>query len=65
MASGHDEGGVLPEVHDEAADTPMWVPALGLGLLTLITVFLIVRAALSEDESAPAGADVVVQVEAR
>ncbi len=49
MADHSNEGGILPDVHDEAADTPMWVPMLGLALLTLATIFLIVRAAVADD----------------
>ncbi len=49
MADHSNEGGTLPDVHDEAADTPMWVPMLGLALLTLATIFLIVRAAVADD----------------
>ncbi len=59
MADHSNEGGTLPDVHDEAADTPMWVPMLGLALLTLATIFLIVRAAVSDDA---VDADVTVQV---
>ncbi|HJK90388.1 MAG TPA: hypothetical protein RMH85_36210 [Polyangiaceae bacterium LLY-WYZ-15_(1-7)] len=60
----HDEGGVLPEIHDEAADTPMWVPVLGLSLLALAAIFLIVRAAFADAdaegalEAAPSAAQV-------
>ena len=49
MADHSNEGGTLPDVHDEAADTPMWVPMLGLALLTLATICLIVRAAVADD----------------
>ena len=41
MAEAHDRPGEPPEVRDEAADTPMWVPAVGLALLILGAVFLV------------------------
>lgn len=30
----------LPEVYDEAADSPSWLPALGLGLVVLLALIL-------------------------
>jgi hypothetical protein len=45
----HDKHGPrLPEIKDEAADTPGWVPALGLGLFALITIFVAIRVAWVE-----------------
>jgi hypothetical protein len=45
----HDKHGPsLPKIVDEAADTPTWVPALGLGLFALITVFVAIRLAWME-----------------
>ena len=38
----------LPEIKDEAADTPAWVPALGLGLFALIAIVIAVRLAYTE-----------------
>jgi hypothetical protein len=35
----------LPDVVDEAADTPAWVPALGLGLAALISLVFAVQLA--------------------
>ena len=35
----------LPEIVDEAADTPFWVPALGLGLFALISIVFAIRLA--------------------
>lgn len=35
----HDRPGEPPEIRDEAADTPMWVPAMGLALLIVSAVF--------------------------
>ncbi|HET6336428.1 MAG TPA: hypothetical protein VFG30_24565 [Polyangiales bacterium] len=45
----HDKHGPsLPEIKDEAADTPAWVPALGLGLFALITIVVAIRLAWVE-----------------
>lgn len=38
----------LPEVVDEAADTPAWVPALGLGLFALIALVFAMRLAFPD-----------------
>lgn len=38
----------LPPVHDEAADTPTWVPVLGLALLLIFAVLGLLRAASRE-----------------
>lgn len=37
----------MPAVHDEAADTPAWVPASGLALLIVMVLFVVMRAALA------------------
>ena len=58
----------LPEVVDEAADTPAWVPALGLGLFALIALVFAMRLAFpdaqapsqveaNDQPAAPAAAD--------
>lgn len=44
----------LPEIQDEAADTPMWVPALGLGLFVLVALWLVISSALDDAEAASA-----------
>jgi hypothetical protein len=46
----------LPEIKDEAPDTPAWVPALGLGLFALITVVVAIRLAWVEANPAPVDA---------
>lgn len=48
MADDHSHTPGLPEIHDEAADTPMWIPMLGLALFALLALFLIVRAAVAD-----------------
>lgn len=55
MSETHEHSVGLPEIHDEAGDTPLWVPALGLGLLLLATLYFVFSAAFADDESeAPA-----------
>jgi hypothetical protein len=51
MADDHHHAPGLPEIHDEAADTPMWLPMLGLAIFAIVALFLITRAAV-EDASA-------------
>jgi hypothetical protein len=51
MADDHHHAPGLPEIHDEAADTPMWLPMLGLAIFAIVALFLITRAAI-EDASA-------------
>ncbi len=41
----------LPEVHDEAGDTPLWLPVLGAALLAIAGLFLIFRAAFADAEA--------------
>lgn len=40
MADHHDTPGEPPTIRDEAADSPMWLPALGLTLLLLGTLVI-------------------------
>ncbi len=44
----------LPEIQDEAADTPMWVPFLGLGLFVLVALWLVISSALEDAEAVEA-----------
>lgn len=41
----------LPPVTDEAPDSPMWLPAAGLALLTILVLFALFRAASGGDEA--------------
>jgi len=50
MSDDHASPPGLPEIHDEAADTPMWVPLLGLSLLVLATLYLVITSAFEEAE---------------
>lgn len=56
----HDRTGEPPEIRDEAADTPMWVPAMGLALLIVGAVFLVWQ---SSGEPAPDAAAEELNVE--
>jgi hypothetical protein len=44
----------IPEVTDEAGDSPEWVPMLGLGLLVLAVAIVVVRLFATQPE--PKGA---------
>ncbi len=48
----HDGPPTLPEVTDEAGNTPTWVPLTGIGLLALIAVVIVFRAQLAADAPA-------------
>ena len=45
--SPHEPPG-LPEITDEAADTPMWVPVVGVGLLVAFVLLFTYKAVTSE-----------------
>jgi hypothetical protein len=49
----------LPHVRDEAADTPMWVPLLGIVLLLAVAAIVGVRAWGDDDGE---NADIEIQV---
>lgn len=51
----------LPEIVDEAGDTPTWVPVLGLALLTLVAILFVVRSQMTSDEPAEAAAPAEVK----
>lgn len=46
----------LPPVHDEAADSPNWLPVAGLALLAMLGLFVAYRAAQCDAEAAAAPA---------
>ncbi len=46
----------LPDVTDEAPNTPNWVPALGFGLFALIALMIAVRYAVNDSANAAAPA---------
>lgn len=48
----HDRPGEPPAIRDEAADSPMWLPALGLSLL-LLGVVLVLWQSANPDEANP------------
>jgi hypothetical protein len=49
----------LPPVHDEAPDTPMWLPLGGLALLVVFVLFAMWRTATGGDAADVVGADEV------
>jgi hypothetical protein len=51
----HHTPGEFPEVRDEAQPTPSWVPLLGLGLLGVIALFVVYRAANPSEETEAEG----------
>lgn len=53
----------LPEIRDEAGDTPKWVPLLGLGLLIALLAMFGVQAFTSDDESMQGAEDADVRVD--
>ena len=57
IMSDHKHAPGLPEIVDEAPDTPGWVPALGLGLFAIISIAVAIRLAwLDANPPAEAGA---------
>jgi hypothetical protein len=57
MADSHDShaaAGPLPTVHDEAADTPVWLPVVGLVLFVLMLLWMLYRADQPESAELPA-----------
>ena len=46
----HHTPGELPDVRDEAPPTATWVPLLGLGLLAVLLLFVVYRAANPPEE---------------
>lgn len=53
----------VPQVYDEAANTPSWVPMLGLLLLGLAGTYGVYRVATAEEE-APAEGEITAEGEA-
>jgi hypothetical protein len=49
--SAHEPPG-LPKVEDEALDTPMWVPILGLSLLGALALLFVYQATVEEPTEA-------------
>ncbi len=47
----------LPTVHDEAGDTPTWVPIAGLAFFVVIFFFALVRSALAPEAPAASAVD--------
>ena len=53
----HDEPDVpgLPQIQDEAADTPMWLPATGLALLAILVLMLVYHVSKGPETEATEG----------
>lgn len=51
--SSHAPEGPLPAVHDEAQDTPNWIPVTGLVLFLFLLLSLLYRAGTPEVVEAP------------
>lgn len=53
----HDEPDVpgLPQIQDEAADTPMWLPATGLALLAVMVLMLVYHVSKGPEAEATEG----------
>lgn len=53
----HDEPDVpgLPQIQDEAADTPMWLPATGLALLAVMVLMLVYHVSKGPETEAAEG----------
>lgn len=53
----HDEPDVpgLPQIQDEAADTPMWLPATGLALLAVLVLMLVYHVSKGPESEATEG----------
>ncbi|MBX3271904.1 MAG: hypothetical protein KF729_16670 [Sandaracinaceae bacterium] len=58
----HHVPGEPPPIHDEAADSPLWLPAVGLVILLLGAILMIWRGA-TDDETAAALAGEVVEAD--
>ena len=43
----------MPVIHDEASDTPTWLPITGVALFVLMVIFALGRSALTPVEPAP------------
>jgi hypothetical protein len=54
--TAHAPEGPLPAVHDEATDTPTWLPVTGLVLFLMMLFWMLYRGANPEPEVVPEGA---------
>lgn len=52
MSASHEAPG-LPEVKDEAGDSPRWLPWLGVGLFCLAAMLVAARLSLEPKPGAP------------
>ena len=54
--TGHADPPGLPEVIDEAADTPSWVPWLGFAFVLAAAVYAVLGGSAQHEEAPPAAA---------
>lgn len=54
----------LPEIRDEAASTPIWIPGLGLGVFLLATLWMIFSSIWAEEAATDSAAEGATQEEA-
>lgn len=54
----------LPDIRDEAADTPNWVPLVGLALLTLAVLYFGIRGSIAPASPPETGAEVAADAAA-
>ena len=52
----HQTPGEPPAIRDEAADSPLWLPALGLTLLLLASIFIVWQGATGDEVPVEDGA---------
>lgn len=44
-------GGEYPDVKDEAASSPKWLPGLGFAILCVLVLFIAIRAGTAHEEA--------------
>ena len=54
-------GGEFPDVRDEAAASPKWLPGLGFAILCVFALFLALRAASAHEEANVTAEEVIVE----
>jgi hypothetical protein len=62
--TAHAPEGPLPAVHDEATDTPTWLPVTGLVLFLMMLFWMLYRGANPEPEVVPEAPADAAEVEA-
>lgn len=52
----------IPEIHDDAADSPLWLPVLGLSLLLLGAVYTVISSAMEDLGGEAPAAEVAAEI---